>query len=92
MATDLRTATAIAAVLALTACAASNGVKPDPAATAALAQNPACAPQGSSRTAANPANCTGFDRPYSSDDIARTGATTTGDALRLLDPAITVHR
>jgi len=91
MIAHLRTASAIAAVLLLTACAANTGVKPNPAATAALVQNPACSPQSSSRTAANPANCQGFDRSYSSDDITRTGATTTGDALRLLDPAITVH-
>jgi hypothetical protein len=89
MATNLRTACAIAAVLVLTACAASMGVKPNPA--AALAQNAACAPQTSSRIAANSTNCTGIGRSYSSDDITRTGATTTGDALRLLDPAITVH-
>jgi hypothetical protein len=93
MTTDLRTASAIAAVLVLTACAANTtGVKPNPAATAALVQNPACPPQSSSRIAASPANCAGFDHSYSSDDITRTGATTTGDALRLLDPAITVHR
>ena len=91
MITYLRTASAIAAVLVLTACAANTtSVKPSPA-TAALVQNPACAPPGSSRMAANPANCPGIDRSYSSDDITRTGATTTGDALRLLDPAITVH-
>jgi len=91
MITYLRTASAIAAVLVLTACAANTSVKPAPAATAALMQNPACSPQGSARVAANPANCPGIDRSYSSDDITRTGATTTGDALRLLDPAITVH-
>jgi hypothetical protein len=90
MITHLRTASAIAAVLVLTACAANTAVKPNPAA-AALVQNAACSPQSSSRIAANPANCAGFDRSYSSDDITRTGATTTGDALRLLDPAITVH-
>ncbi len=92
MIVHLRTAIAIATVLALGACAAqTTGVKSSPAATAALSQNPACSHQGSSRIAGNPTNCPGFDRSYSSDDITRTGATTTGDALRLLDPAITVH-
>lgn len=36
--------------------------------------------------------CSAAGRSYSNEEIARTGATTTGEALRLLDPAITVHR
>jgi hypothetical protein len=88
----LRTINAIAAVLVLAACASpTTAVKPNPAASAALSQNPGCPHQDSGRVAANPTNCPGFDRSYSSDDITRTGATTTGDALRLLDPAVTVH-
>jgi hypothetical protein len=31
-------------------------------------------------------------RSYDQDDLRRTGATNVGDALRLLDPAISVHR
>jgi hypothetical protein len=30
-------------------------------------------------------------RSYSHDDLERTGATTAGGALRLLDPSVTVH-
>jgi len=30
-------------------------------------------------------------RSYSQDDVQRTGQTNVGDALRMLDPAITVH-
>lgn len=37
-------------------------------------------------------NCAAMGRSYSERDIRLTGATTTADALRLLDPAITVHR
>jgi len=37
-------------------------------------------------------NCAAVGRTYSERDIRLTGATTTADALRLLDPAITVHR
>ena len=91
MVTYLRTVTSIAALLALAACAANTASVKPVAATPALGQNPACAPQSSSRIDAGPTNCPGFGRSYSSDDITRTGATTTGDALRLLDPAITVH-
>lgn len=36
--------------------------------------------------------CTGFGRAYTREDIERTGATTTGDALALLDPSISVRR
>lgn len=31
-------------------------------------------------------------RSYDQDDLRRTGANTVGDALRLLDPAISIHR
>jgi hypothetical protein len=34
--------------------------------------------------------CSAAGRSYSNEDIERTGATTTGRALQLLDPAITV--
>jgi hypothetical protein len=93
MISNLRTTSAVAAVLLLAACAANTaGVKPGSAASNATVQDPACVSQTSSRPAGTAKNCAAFGRSYSSDDITRTGATTTGDALRLLDPAITVHR
>jgi len=91
MATYLRAASAIATILILAACAANTaGVKPK-AAAAALAQNPACLSQTGSRIPGNNANCSAIGRSYSSDDISGTGSTTAGEALRLLDPSITVH-
>lgn len=78
----------IASLLILAACAATTpNTKLQTAAS--VAQNPACVKQTGSRISTDDANC----RPghaYSSDDINRTGATSTGDALRLLDPSITV--
>ena len=37
------------------------------------------------------ASCAGFGRAYTKDDIKRTGASDTAQALPLLDPALTVH-
>ena len=35
--------------------------------------------------------CGGFGSTYTQGDIRRTGQTDVGDALRMLDPSITVH-
>jgi hypothetical protein len=79
----LRATTAIASALILVACAATP--------PAAVAQNPACLTQTGSRIADNKTNCSAVGRSYSSEDIDRTGATTAGEALQLMDPSITVH-
>jgi hypothetical protein len=90
MTTHLRVATAIATALVLAACAATPNVKPDTT-SAAIAQNPACLTETGSRIAGDRANCTAYGRSYSSDDIDRTGKVDAADALKLLDPSITVH-
>jgi hypothetical protein len=91
MTTYIRAARAIATALILTACAANNsGVKPN-APSAAVMENPACLTQTGSRIAANNTNCSTFGRSYSSDDIDATGEITVAEALRHLDPSITVH-
>jgi hypothetical protein len=88
----VRTVSAIAAVLLLAACSAgSAGVKPNSTAAQAPVQNSACPSQSAIRTPRSTADCS-FGRTYSSDDIYRTGATTPGDALRLLDPTVMVHK
>jgi hypothetical protein len=38
------------------------------------------------------ARCAAFGRSYSGEDLRKTGTTSLGDALRMLDPAITVRR
>ena len=92
MTTYLRAITAIASLLTLAACATNTaGVKPTAAASEAVAQNPACLSQTGSRIAGDNVNCSAIGRSYTSDDINRTGSTTAGEALRLLDPSITVH-
>jgi hypothetical protein len=50
-----------------------------------------CAPQSDSRLPASDRKCPQFGHSWTSQDIQRTGATTVGDALRLLDPTLTVH-
>jgi hypothetical protein len=75
---------AIASILILSGCAAEAG-------SVAVEHNPAC-PATGSRLSANGADCSIFSRSYSSEDISRTGATQASEALRLMDPSITVNR
>ena len=79
----------IASSIVLAACAATTpNTKPQTGPS--VAQNPACVKQTGSRIPADDASCRP-GRAYTSDDIDRTGATTAGDALRLLDPSVTVR-
>jgi hypothetical protein len=88
----LRATTAMISLLILAACAATTAdVKPKAEAPGAVAQNPACLTQTGSRIAGNKTNCSAVGRSYSSEDIDRTGATTAGDALQLMDPSVTIH-
>ena len=92
MTTYLRKASAIATVLMLAACATTTAsVRPKAEASGAVAQNSACLSQTGSRIAGNDGKCSAIGRSYSSDDINRTGSTTAGEALQLLDPSITIH-
>lgn len=93
MTTYLRTLTAIASLLVLAACAANTAVvKPKAAAPEAVAQNPGCQSETGSRISGTNANCSAIVRSYTHDDISRTGSTTVGEGLRLLDPSITIHQ
>jgi hypothetical protein len=88
----LRVTSAIALFLMLSACIATTpSDKPRTTTSAVTRQNPACLTQTGSRIPDNGTNCSASARSYSRDDINRTGATTAGDALPLLDPSITVH-
>jgi hypothetical protein len=92
MSNYIRVSGTAAAILILAACAARTAdVKPSAQTSASLAPNPACLSQTGSRIARNDAHCSAFGRSYSNEDIDRTGSTTAGDALRLLDPGLTVH-
>jgi hypothetical protein len=89
---SLRITTALAAFILVSCAAKTAGVKPDAAASGPVARNPACLSETGTRIPGNGTNCSTVGRSYSSDDINSTGATTADGALRLLDPAITVHR
>jgi len=88
MIADIRNLAAIAAGLLLVGCTGAT-VKPQPA-PAALALNDRACVTGTRIPSTEP--CASAGRVYSDKDIQTTGATTTGDALRLLDPSITVRR
>ncbi|MEO7208603.1 MAG: hypothetical protein ABI356_13670 [Steroidobacteraceae bacterium] len=62
-----------------------------PPVSAAVHKDPTCLTETGSLIAGR-SKCRGIGRAYSSEDIARTGKTSAGDALALLDPSITVHR
>jgi hypothetical protein len=77
---------AIAAGLLLVGCTAAT-VKPQ---TAATAGNDRACVTGTRISGSEP--CASPGRVYTDKDIQNTGATTAADALRLLDPSITVRR
>ena len=86
MIADLRPLGAIAAGLLLVGCTAAT-VKPQ--AVAAARNDRACV-TGTRISSTEP--CASPGRAYSDKDIQNTGATTAAEALRLLDPSITVRR
>ncbi len=86
MIADRRPLAAIAAGLLLVGCTTAT-VQPQP--TAAARNDRGCV-TGTRIPSSEP--CASPGRAYSDTDIQTTGATTVGDALRLLDPSITVSR
>jgi hypothetical protein len=84
-----RIAVVVAAGAFLFGCASTAEKKP--AVSAAADKDPTCLTDTGSRVP-RPSKCRGIGRSYSGTDIDRTGQTNAGDALALLDPAITVHR
>ena len=86
MIADRRPLGAIAAGLLLVGCTTA-AVKPQPA--AAARDDRGCV-TGTRISSTEP--CASPGRVYSDKDIQTTGATTAADALRLLDPSITVRR
>jgi hypothetical protein len=88
MSAHIRTTAAMLAALVLFGCATTQKPNSKPE----VARNPNCLTDTGGNINDNKLGCRGFGRSYSSDDIARTGATKAGDALILLDPSITQHR
>ena len=76
--------------LALAACAGAPPRDTTKSAAAAAATVPAgCVGETGSRIPQDA--CAGIGRSYTQEEIQRTGAVDTGQALRLLDPALSVH-
>jgi hypothetical protein len=84
-----------ASLLGFILCAASiaNADDTKPAAPPAkpVASDPHCLHDTGSRLPVKPGKCAGVGRSYGADDISRTGATTAGGALGLLDPSVSVR-
>jgi len=79
-------------VLPLAACTTPSATREPPkSAWLALARTPGCVPDRATRIPVKEADCAGSGRTYTPEDILRTGAADPGQALRLLDPALTVH-
>jgi hypothetical protein len=78
----------IAAAVMLCGCATATRPDTKPSATA---QNVQCPTATGSRITPNGTDCSAPGRTYSSQDIDRTGQADTADALRLLDPAVTIR-
>lgn len=82
---------AVVAGLILAGCAGT-ALKPNAAGPAVATIDTPCLTATGSRIPASETNCMATGRAYTNDDIKLTGATSAGDALRLLDSSITVHR
>ena len=72
------------------ACAATPHANMAANAQAHAAQDPSCLHDTGSRIANPTERCRGYGRSYTDKQIDETGATTVGEALRLLDPSIQV--
>ncbi|HXP64731.1 MAG TPA: hypothetical protein VN815_04575 [Steroidobacteraceae bacterium] len=86
MAAYMRIAGVMIAGITLLGCATTK-----PPTQAAAANDPSCLTGTGSRIAPAPGQCRGVGRSYSNQDIDRTGQTSAGNALGLLDSSITVH-
>jgi hypothetical protein len=91
MAIHTRVIAAVAAGLIFSSSAAiGDDATPQHEKYSAAAENPSCLTHTGSRIGGQ-GTCRGTGRSYTNDDLKRTGKTTVGGALRLLDPSITVH-
>ena len=79
-------------VLPLAACTTPSATR-EPPKSAALAPvgTGGCVADTATRIPVKEGNCAGFGRTYTQQDIQRTGEADTAQALRLLDPSLTVH-
>jgi len=79
-----------ALALALGACATTP--QPQTPSTASAQRMPAgCVGDTATRLPVRPGECAGVGSTYTKDDLDRTGQVYAQDALRMLDPLVTVH-
>jgi hypothetical protein len=83
---------ALGALALLLAACATAPVSPDKTATANARPPAGCVGQSATLIPVKPGTCAGFGRTYTRDDLDRTGQTTLGDALPMLDPSISKGR
>jgi hypothetical protein len=83
----MRTTSALLGAFALCSCATT----PSPPSKSIAASGNCTEPAAGSNTLANNPCTTPGERSYSQTDLQNTGKTTVGDALPLLDPALTVR-
>lgn len=74
--------------LSLAACATTPSA---PLAASASKPPAGCVASTATLVPVSPGTCAGFGNTYTRDDIDHTGATNIGDALRVLDPSLTVR-
>ena len=92
--TALLTKLLIGALLALplAACTTPSATREPPkSASLAPARTRGCVPDTATRIPVKETDCAGFGRTYTQQDLQRTGQPDTAQALRLLDPSLTVH-
>jgi hypothetical protein len=76
------------------ACASSPPAAPRTSTARAASSSgspPGCVNKTATRLPTGPDQCAGFGSTHSSDAIRSTGQTQAQDALRMLDPSVTVH-
>jgi hypothetical protein len=79
-------------VVPLAACTTPSATREPPKSAAlAPAPTPGCVADTATRLPVKEGDCAGFGRTYTQQDIQRTGQPDTAQALRLLNPSLTVH-
>lgn len=79
--------------LCFAACASTRSAPGAATSTTAAPTNlprAGCVPSTATRIPLSPGECAGFGHTWTQEDIKRTGASDSGQALRLLDPTLSV--
>ena len=91
----LKTSLLAACLMVCAACASNPPAAPRTATARAASSSGSplgCVNKTGTRLPTSPHDCAGFGNSYSTDALKSTGQAQAADALRLLDPSVTVHR